>query len=82
MATSAFVGTNPENAANFCIARRSGGNSACQRRNSQMLTSRQLSIWYVALTATAWVLWQLREVVRTGGFDNDSGAEFGASAVS
>ena len=24
----AFVGTNPENAANFCIARRSGGISA------------------------------------------------------
>jgi hypothetical protein len=26
--TSAFVGTNPENAANFCISRRSGGISA------------------------------------------------------
>jgi len=26
--TLSFVGTNPENAANFCIARRSGGISA------------------------------------------------------
>ncbi len=39
-------------------------------------------VWYVALSATASVLWQLRKVLRSGDFDNDPDLEFGASVPS
>jgi len=34
-------------------------------------------VWYAALAATAWVLWRLRKILRTGQFDSDAGAGFG-----
>ena len=40
------------------------------------------AVWYVALTATAWVLWQLRKVMRSENLDDDADPELGASATS
>ena len=34
------------------------------------------AVWHVALAATAWVLWRLRKVVRTGEFDDDADPDF------
>ncbi len=39
-------------------------------------------VWYFALAATAWVLWRLRKVLRSGEFDTDAGAGFDPSAAS
>jgi hypothetical protein len=38
------------------------------------------AVWYIAVAATAWVLWQLRKVLRTGAFDNDTRPGFGTTA--
>ena len=40
------------------------------------------AVWYVALAATAWVLWQLRKVMRCESLDNDADLELGASIAS
>ena len=39
------------------------------------------SVWYVALAATAWVLWRLRKVLRAGGFEDDAAAEIGVRSA-
>jgi len=35
-------------------------------------------IWYGSLAVTAWAFWRLRKILRTGEFDSDAGAGFGA----
>ena len=40
------------------------------------------AVWYVALAATAWVLWQLRKVMRSDDLDNDAGPEYSARIAS
>jgi len=40
------------------------------------------AVWYVALAATAWVLWRLHKVLPTGECDGDPDAGFGARTAS